>query len=481
MIDKKMRRLSLWLIAALLLPILLVACGASGNEPSVENVEEAEEPTAVISTTDTETESSEPTAEPTAVPVEEPTAEPEPTDEPEPTAAPVEEETAVPVEEAAAEDTGETTVNITTLDGRQVTIFTTDDRPDNLIRATNSWNTDFSRRSVPYNEILSGGPPRDGIPSIDEPQFVTAAEAEEWLNPTEPIISVEINGDARAYPIQILTWHEIVNDTVGDVPVIVTFCPLCNSAIVFDRRFDGNTFEFGTSGLLRNSDLIMYDRTTETLWQQFTGEGIVGELVGERLTFLPSQLISFAEFRDAFPDGKILSRETGFDRRYGQNPYAGYDDVERNTNPFLFTGDLDGRLAAVERVVTVTLEDVGVDIAYPLPVLAEAGVINDNQGGRDLVVFHTPGTNSALGAQIIAEAADVGATGVFDPNLNGQKLTFSLVDGQIVDNETSSTWNILGQATAGSLAGEVLTPVVHGDHFWFSWAAFKPDTIIYSG
>ena len=148
-------------------------------------------------------------------------------------------------------------------------------------------------------------------------------------------------------------------------------------------------------------------------------------------------------------------------------------------SPFLFDGELDGRLPAMERVVTVPLD--AADIAYPLSVLAEVGIINDAQAGQDIVVFHVPGTTSALDTQFIAEAKDVGATGVFDPNLNGQKLTFKRHDDQIVDNETESTWNVLGQATDGELAGETLTSIVHADHFWFSWAAFKPDTKIYSG
>jgi len=134
----------------------------------------------------------------------------------------------------------------------------------------------------------------------------------------------------------------------------------------------------------------------------------------------------------------------------------------------------------VERVVTVSLHDVGVDVAYPLSTLSDVGVINDSQGGRDLVVFHTSGTSSALGDRTIAAAQDVGATGVFDPNLDGQKLTFQRDGEAMVDAETGSTWNILGQAIDGPLAGEQLEPIVHGDHFWFSWAAFKPDTIIYS-
>jgi hypothetical protein len=359
----------------------------------------------------------------------------------------------------------------------EIEILTIDDRPQQLRALTDRWNTDWERHTIDYDEILSGGPPRDGIPSIDQPQFVDPDEAAGWLAGNEPVIALEIAGDARAYPLQILTWHEIVNDTVGEVPVIVTFCPLCNSALVFDRRIDGQIFEFGTSGLLRHSDLIMYDRTTESLWQQFTGEGIVGDMAGRRLAFLPSAIVSFSDFQAAYPQGKILSRETGFNRNYGQNPYVGYDTIGQS--PFLFQGIVDDRLPAMERVVSVALGDI--DLAYPLSLLAEVGVINDSQAGQDLVVFHLPGTSSALGTRNIAGGADVGATGVFDPNLDGQKLVFAKEGDQIVDQQTGSTWNILGLAVSGPLAGERLRPIVHGDHFWFSWAAFRPETIIYSG
>lgn len=191
------------------------------------------------------------------------------------------------------------------------TILTEDNRSVALRNATAGWNTNWNRRTIEFDELLSGGPPRDGIPSLDNPGFVNAEEAATWLAGNDGFIALEIDGDARAYPLQILTWHEIVNDTVGDVPVAVTFCPLCNSALTFDRRFDdGNevrTFEFGTSGLLRNSDLVMYDRSTETLWQQFTGEGLVGDLAGEQLTFVASSIVSFDDFRQAHPDGLISS------------------------------------------------------------------------------------------------------------------------------------------------------------------------------
>ena len=357
------------------------------------------------------------------------------------------------------------------------TVLTGDTRPAQLRALTGSWNTNWERRTIEYDEVLSGGPPRDGIPSIDAPQFVNLDAAAQWLSDNEPVITLEIEGDARAYPLQVLTWHEIANDTVGGVPVVVTFCPLCNSALVFDRRVGDEVYEFGVSGLLRNSDLIMYDRTTESLWQQFTGEGIVGDHAGDQLTFLASSLVSFADFREAFPEGQVLSRETRFNRAYGRNPYEGYDTI--GSNPFLFRGAIDGRLAAVERVVTVSLDAAAIDVAYPLSVLSQAGVINDSQGGQDLVVFFTPGTSSALGSGVIANAEDVGATGVFDPTVDGRSLTFQQEGDQIVDAETGSTWNILGQAIDGELTGETLQPIVHGDHFWFSWAAFRPDTIIY--
>ncbi|MEA3334783.1 MAG: DUF3179 domain-containing protein [Chloroflexota bacterium] len=368
--------------------------------------------------------------------------------------------------------------------GEEAGISTVDDRSSQLRASTSSWNTDWTRHSISYDELLSGGPPRDGIPSIDNPTFVGPDEAAGWLASNEPVIALEVGDRARAYPLQILTWHEIANDELGGVPVAITFCPLCNSAITFDRRLEGEVLEFGTSGLLRNSDLVMYDRTTESLWQQFTGEGIVGELTGKQLTFLPSSLVSFADFREAYPDGEVLSRDTGFRRAYGNNPYVGYDDV--NSSPFLYRGVIDGRLTPMERVVTLSLgssldSEEAIDVAYPLSILAETGVINDRQSGQDLAVFHADGTASALGAQVIANADDVGATGVFDRNLDGQLLSFSKEGDRFVDDQTGSSWSITGHAIDGPLKGAQLRPLVHGDHFWFSWAAFRPDTVIYQG
>jgi len=338
-----------------------------------------------------------------------------------------------------------------------------------------SWKTDFSRHSVPLEEIISGGPPRDGIPSIDHPRFVSTQEAGAWLAPVEPVIGLKVGAEARAYPLQILIWHEIVNDAVAGVPVAVTFCPLCNAAYVFDRRLEGQILEFGTTGRLRHSDLIMYDRQTETWWQQMTGEAIVGKLTGKRLTFLPAGVISFADFRAAHPDGKVLSRNTGFRRSYGQNPYVGYDRIDQP--PFLFQGRIDRRLPPMERVVTVSIGNT--HKAYPYSILSQQIVISEEVAGKSIVIFYQSGTASALDGPSIADSRQVGSTGVFQRHLDGRLLSFFVEGDSIKDHETSSTWNILGRAVAGPLKGKALKPVVHGDTFAFAWFAFRPETTIY--
>ncbi len=343
--------------------------------------------------------------------------------------------------------------------------------------ATFEFKTDFGKHSVPYSEILSGGPPKDGIPAIDDPKFVTVEEADAWLKPVEPVIFLQIGDDARAYPIQIFMWHEIVNDTVGDVPVVITFCPLCNTAIAFERTAaGGQVFDFGTTGRLRYSNLIMYDRQTETWWQQATGEAIVGELTGAQLVFRPAAIISWADFKANYPDGKVLSRDTGFTRPYGDNPYVGYDDVNRP--PFLYRGpETPGELPPVARVLTVDLN--GEAVAYPYDILQQMSVVNDTVGGTEVVVLWAAGTASALDGDTVAGGRDVGAANAYEPELDGQTLTFALDGSKIVDNETGSEWDVLGQAVNGPLTGKQLTPVVAVNHFWFSWAAFKPETRIY--
>lgn len=342
--------------------------------------------------------------------------------------------------------------------------------------STQYWDqTDFCQHSVPYSEILSGGPPPDGIPPIDDPQLESIAAAGEWLTPQSPVIAVEIAGIARAYPLAILTWHEIANDVIGETPVAVTFCPLCNSSLVFDRRVDGETLRFGVSGNLRNSDLIMWDNATQSWWQQFMGEAIVGTYTGTQLELIPSQVVGFGDFAAQYPDGEVLSRETGASRNYGSNPYTGYDST---TDPFLFDGEVDSRLPATERVLAGLVG--GEPIAYPFSVLTEDVVINDTVGGVDVVAFWQSGVVSALDQSRIDDSRDIGTAALFSRTLNGETLTFMLADdGTITDEQTGSTWNVFGEAVEGELAGERLQLQFAAPHFWFAWAAFRPETAVY--
>lgn len=337
------------------------------------------------------------------------------------------------------------------------------------------WRTDTSKSSIELNELMSGGIGKDGIPAILNPQFISISAAMSWLKPQEPVIVLVSGEDARAYPLQILMWHEIVNDRINDQPVIVTFCPLCNSAMAFDARVNGRALTFGVTGMLRHSDMIMYDRETETLWQQLIGEAVVGDFVGTRLKHLPAQIISFAQFRSAYENGKVLSRETGFQREYGRNPYVGYDNVAQR--PFLFRGKIDERMAPMERLIAVSIGKTSK--AYPYRESSELHVIHDEINKQPLVIFHASGAVSALDQGDISSSRAIGSTGVFDPVLDGKKLTFQYSAGVFLDEQTRSEWDITGRAIAGRLEGKRLRPIPHSNEFAFAWLAFKPKTIIW--
>ena len=337
-------------------------------------------------------------------------------------------------------------------------------------------DTDFGKALVDLSEIASGGPPKDGIPPIDAPEFDDAGAAARWLDPREPVIVLTVGGETRAYPLQILIWHEIVNDTVGGVPVSVKFCPLCNATVVFDRRAGGRVLDFGTTGRLRKSDLVMYDRQTESWWQQFTGRAIVGEMAGAVLVRLPASIVAFEDFARSHPRAPVLSRRTGHLRAYGSNPYRGYDAVDGV--PFLFFDPLDPRLPAMERVLNVTVGSG--HVLYPFSVLAAVPVVNDVANGVPVVVMSREGTLSVLDRTAIADSRAVLSATAFGRTVGGRVLEFEQrEDGRIVDRETGSTWNLLGTAVAGALAGTRLPAVESGVHFAFAWLAFNPDSRIY--
>lgn len=349
-------------------------------------------------------------------------------------------------------------------------------KPDHILRVYSDWITNFEKTSVDFSELIPGGPPKDGIPAIVNPKFESNQSASDWVSEREPVISLEINGEAKAYPLQILMFHEIANDELGSKHVLVSFCPLCYSAIVYNRELDNEVHRFGVSGLLRNSDLVMYDQKTESFWEQFTGEAIVGEMLGRKLEPIPSQIISFEQFVEMYPNGKILSKETGFNRPYGKNPYTGYDDIDKS--PFAFTGEIDDRLPPNEKVIAVKINDEYK--AYPYSITWTTRVINDEFNGEKIVVFHLDGAVSSMDEREIAKSKEMGSTGVYNRIINDRELTFRIENRKIIkDDQTNSTWSITGKAIEGDLKGEQLKKEFHGDYFSFALFAFAPDTEIF--
>jgi hypothetical protein len=266
--------------------------------------------------------------------------------------------------------------------------------------------TDFSEHSIAFAEIKSGGPPKDGIPAIDTPRFerLTGGKSIGWsaaLGDMEPVIALSIGDDARAYPLRVLIWHEIANDVVGSTPVAITYCPLCNAALVFERIVEGRVLDFGTTGKLRYSDLVMYDRQTESWWQQFTGEAMVGAMTGHRLRLIPSRLESFDRFRQRFPGGQVLVPGDPNARNYGRNPYVGYDATGQR--PFLYDGKLPDGIDPMERVVAVETTP-GRHEAWALNLLRRRGTMQS----ADLLIRWEPGQASALDKASIRAGRDVG-------------------------------------------------------------------------
>ena len=346
-----------------------------------------------------------------------------------------------------------------------------------IIMQRDNWKTDFLRRTISYETVFSGGVPRDGIPSIDSPLFATVENAPDYLVPDEPVVALNIDGSAKAYSLNILTRHEIVNDELAGRKITVTYCPLCNSSIVFDRVVEGQELTFGVSGFLRNSDLIMYDRQTESWWQQFTGKGIAGRFAQPQvvLNVLPSTVISWQAFAEKYPDGQVLLRDPQyFEPNYSRPFYAGYDS-RTSARPFLFRGELDSRLGPTERVLAVQINDESK--AYSWDYLKMKGVVQDVVGNEPIVAFYSSSTLSNFrdlrGAAVVS-----GSAAAYSPIVNGETLTFMPTDDTFQDEQTNSTWTASGVAIAGELAGTRLQAVPQGNHFWFAWYAFLPDAVL---
>lgn len=332
---------------------------------------------------------------------------------------------------------------------------------------------DFPDPLIDLDDLLPGGPPPDGIPSIDYPLFQPVSEVN-WLEDDEPVLSLTIDGKTKAYPIRIMMWHEIVNDRLAGVPVAVTYCPLCNSGVAFERTVTEQTTTFGVSGKLYADNLVMYDRLTESLWPQLTGQASVGTLTGARLESIPVGAVGWRQFREEHPDARVLARSTGHDREYLTNPYVGYDDPDSEPL-FALPTDPDTRLPVKARVVGVGNGDDAVAVSRDL--LADRGVQLVEVGPDRVVLWHAPGQVSALDTQRIPDGAEIGSVAAFVADAEGRALDFTRADdGTFRDQQTGSVWNLFGRALSGPLAGEQLTAVEHLDTFWFAWAAFQPET-----
>ncbi len=257
--------------------------------------------------------------------------------------------------------------------------------------------TDFAQRSISFGEIFTGSPRRDTIAPIYRPAF-TQTRAVGYIGPLEPVLSIGINGDYRAYPLRVLLFREIVNDTVGGVPVLVTYCPLCNSGVVYDRRLDGQTLTFGNAGRLRLMDMVIFDHETESWWQQFLGEAIVGERTGQRLTPLPSRVESLQKFIERAPEGIVLIPADGDPRPYGISGNAGVDDTPLALSRERYPHNLPEGINPIARVVVVGNQ------AWTLDLLRQRKTIET----EDLVLTWQAGQNSLHDTPTIAEGRDVG-------------------------------------------------------------------------
>lgn len=299
--------------------------------------------------------------------------------------------------------------------------------------------------------------PKDAIPPLFFPEYVSLEKTD--LNDEDFVLGFELNGDARAYPLKIMNFHEIVNDEVGGEEIVVTYCPLCRSGIVFSRILDGKELTFGNTGALYESAMVMYDKETNSYWGQIGGEAIKGELKGGKLKILPSNVLTFSEWKSLYPNTKLLSKNLGFNRNYDFDPYKADDRPE--LPPGWPISHEDTRLLPREKILGIQIGNFYK--AYSLTQLNEA-VVNDMVGGKEFVIFST-NTESGF---------------VYERKIDGQILEFGLIENKILDKETNSEWDLSGKAIAGKLKSKQLNPHPSVSAFWFSWATIHPETELFN-
>ena len=315
---------------------------------------------------------------------------------------------------------------------------------------------------IPWRQIFSGGVPRDRIPSIDSPKFADRTTWNEYgYLENGLVIGVEVEGTRRAYPYQVIVWHEIVNDVINGKPILITYCPLCGTAIAFERSVDGQVTDFGVSGLLYNSDLLMYDRTDMSLWSQINGTAVVGDQVGKRLDYYPAEIMTWGDWRRTYPDSEVLTTETGAARDYSRDPYDNYYFDQR----LLFPAN---RSSEIFDALPTKVDVTGIEVDGPFygafvdRDLRKVRYVNETVGETPVLVFADP----SAGENIV----------VFERTVDGAILTFDMSEVGLVDRATGSRWSFGGRALDGPLAGEQLAKINTVKGFWFGWVAFHPDT-----
>ena len=317
--------------------------------------------------------------------------------------------------------------------------------------------TNGVKHLVPLDKIKGGGPPKDGIPSVDDPVFASISESQ-FMSDSDTVIGLEINGDARAYPLFILVWHEIVNDTVGEIPVSVTYCPLCYTNQVFERIVDGEEVEFGTSGKLYNSNLLMYDRLTESYWSQALGLAVKGELTGTQLNLVPFDVITWGDWKELYPNTLVMTTDTGYLRSYATDPYGNYYTEPRIMFPVEYR---DERIHPKEIIIGIEIDNVYK--AYRQNDIESENVINDFVNNEPLLLVSLFSENSR----------------VFERTVNDKVLDFQLHENKMIDLQTNSEWNYDGVAISGPYLGTQLERIPTYPGFWFEWFAFHPNTLVY--
>lgn len=341
-------------------------------------------------------------------------------------------------------------------------------RPDPPGSFGEGWQTDFGRAEVSLDEFLDGGVRRGGVPALREPRFQRPEDAT-GLQPNEPVVVVLWRGDARAYPVRLLVWHQVVNDVVGGQPVAVVYSPFLAASATWDRVQESGTVSFGLTGRLRRGDVVLFDEGTESWWQGLQGRALVGDLTGEALVAMPSWLMSWRDFLSSFPEGLVVAPDAASGLPYGHNPYSEVGRLAHFRGP-----EPPADLPAEARVLGFTLGEAVV--AYPLSTLSELGVVNTQVARTPVAIFHQPGPADPLASPSFAEGPPLDVAYVYQRQVGDRLLAFTSAGGILVDKETGSRWNVLGRAVEGPLAGEQLRLIPHLNVPWAYWASVHPDT-----